>query len=870
MIYSGCKKRGILYIASLILASTVFNAVAVAQSRTENSSQAAASSYQFDLDSGSLRRLVSQISTISGWRIFYTDDVSSDVRTAPVSGRYSVNEALGIALRQTGLAFRVTGERSILVVNQHSADRAVAPDEGGTVLDTILISGGQNAASGSGFQGTPDWVYQAPSAVSVISRQAILNAGARNARDLLDNVGGVYANRSEGQNPGININIRGLQDQGRVVTMIDGARQDFQRNGHGSAQKAYVDTAFIRAIDIEKGGVSGVGGAGSLGGSVNFRTIQADDLIKAGKNWGAEFNARTGTNEFQFDGSAAAAVRLSDSFSILGGISHKKIGEYKVGKNGEITLVDTSHEGGAIVSTGQKSVTGLLKAEAEFNDDLKGSLSWMRYDTDFMQGAYNAARVLDQDVENVINNTVVADLAWSPDNELIDVKTKVWFNNTKNKETRGATPITPFDVPVHYGIESYGLSVENTSRFDTASGTVAVNYGVEAFRDSGKTEVLTATEFDNGLGASESYTGMTPTGKRDVTSAFVNATLEHDAWLIASAGLRYDHYKLNGHADIYGNARRDITVIQLPDRCPVPTMPTLCFPGGTETVYGPWERDSARVDVDRSQGAFLPSVMVAVKPVDWFQPFAKYSRNFRPPSIMEAFIRGGHPGASVSANAPNPSLEAETGNNFELGANIIHDGIFAADDRLRVKAVGFYKQIDNYISIGWIRRPEIDRQYSSFVNLDGETKIKGVELEASYDAGKYYVGSSFTWLHTDFSDSYTFNGQSYPAEPGVLFVPPKFKMTIDAGLRMVDEKLILGGRVTHVGGTSPAIGLLTASYVTSDYTIVDLYGSYDFNEITKLKFAVDNVADVAYVPALGINSLPAPGRTFTASLSLKF
>jgi hemoglobin/transferrin/lactoferrin receptor protein len=58
--------------------------------------------------------------------------------------------------------------------------------------------------------------------------------------------------------------------------------------------------------------------------------------------------------------------------------------------------------------------------------------------------------------------------------------------------------------------------------------------------------------------------------------------------------------------------------------------------------------------------------------------------------------------------------------------------------------------------------------------------------------------------------------------------------------------------------------------VTKDYAVFDLYGSYQFNDNLTLRAAINNVTDLAYVPALGTTSLPAPGRTATVSLNLKF
>ncbi len=45
-----------------------------------------------------------------------------------------------------------------------------------------------------------------------------------------------------------------------------------------------------------------------------------------------------------------------------------------------------------------------------------------------------------------------------------------------------------------------------------------------------------------------------------MTSAFLNATLEHDDWLEVGAGLRYDRYRLKGFTEVGGRKPRYIVV----------------------------------------------------------------------------------------------------------------------------------------------------------------------------------------------------------------------------------------------------------------------------------------------------------------------
>jgi hemoglobin/transferrin/lactoferrin receptor protein len=782
-----------------------------------------------------------------------------------VSGRMSSRAALSRLLSGSGLVWRSGGPRTIIVYDPGAAAGTADVSTGDSItLDRIVIAGQD---TGSGFQGTPDWVYTEPASVSVVSREAIEQVPVRNTRDLLDSVAGVYVNRSEGQNPGLVVNVRGLQDQNRVVTMIDGARQNFQRSGHGASQRAYVDTTFVREIDVEKAATTGVGGAGALGGTVNFRTIEAGDIIEPGRTWGVEASAGGGTNAFEFEGSVTAAARVSESFSLVGGISHKKTGAYDVGKNGSIKLpTGTTYANDELIFTGQEVLTTFIKAEADLSDSLRFTLSWMRNATKSSQGGYQSGRI-DEDTEDITNNTIVANLAWNPESDLVDLKANVWYNHLANDETRGYVLDPSVLFPVDYKMATVGGSLENTSRFDVAFGALSLNYGVEMFHDDGTTRadgdyLASVYSGTDGTDLSIGFSGTNPNGRRTMVSGFANVTLEHDDWLTLSGGLRYDHSRLWGSTTIYG----DRTRVRVP-----------CQPGDTDftcIIFGYKEINvysGADVSVDRTDSALLPNAMVSVQPFDWLQAFARFSQTYRAPSVMEALIAGGHPPPALPINnAPNPDLKPERGNTYEIGANISRDGLFSEQDGIRLKAVAFYREIEDYISMGTVSRPEFSKEYDSYVNVNGTTRMSGVEIEAGYDAGLYYLGGAFTWLHTDFGDSYTYGGVTKPVEPSVIFVPPEFKVTLDAGVRLLERRLTLGGRMNHVGGTSPNVGVLTSSYQTSDYTLFDLYGSLKFNDHAKLRFGVNNLTDVAYVPALGTDSLPAPGRTISASFNVKF
>ena len=823
----------------------------------------AAAPRNFNIPAQPLGRALNTFGRQSGLQVTLSAATSRGVTSNAVNGSFTPEQALSLMLRNTGITFRVTADRTA-VIGATSSPAASSSVPGAIQLDTLEVSGGRNAISGAGYQGTPDWVYETPAAVSVISREAIQNSPTRNARDLFDNVAGVYANRAEAQRPGISVNIRGLQDQDRIAMMIDGARQNFQRNGHGATQQTFVDTAFVRAVEIEKSSTSGVGSLGSLGGLVNFRTIIADDLVKPGQQWGSEINAATGTNGFRFDGSAASAVRLSDSFSILGGVSHKNIGPYEVGKNGDLNL-STTYNGRTMLFSGQEVLSSILKAEAKITDDTKLTLGWVRNESDFSTGYYDrvlGGGALRETTQNVINNTFTSAFDWKPDGNLIDLKTRFYYNHTANEDNG----VVINGISRNYTMATLGGSVENTSRFDTGLGALSFNYGAEAFSDNGKTRMPSFVV--NGIDQTDSLNGGMPGGKRDVAGGFANAKLEHDDWLTIQGGVRYDWYHINGSTTIYGNER----IIQHPGVC------SRYFADGvTCRIWRtrPWSEVLPplpyNVNVDRSEAALLPTFTVAVKPYDWLQPFVKYSKSFRPPTIMESFLNSGHANQS-NEFAPNPYLKPERGDTYELGANISANRIFTDRDSVRFKVVGFYREIEDYIALGRAQNLEAGRLFSSFVNLNGITRMRGAEIEASYDARSWYLGGTLTLNKTDWAETYTLNGANeyLGSNISVLFVQPEMRVTIDGGVRLFDEKLTIGGRMNRVGETAPTIGSLQNNYKLDGYAIYDLYGSYAFNDSTKLRFAVNNLTDKAYVSALGADYYAMPGRTATVSLNFKF
>ena len=283
--------------------------------------------------------------------------------------------------------------------------------QGTTTLDTIEVVTPRVVASDEpqkGFQGTPDWVYETPGPVSVITRQQIEQRAPRNSSDLFQDMAGVYTT-TDRQNPGMTVNIRGLQEQGRVNVMIDGARQNFQQAGHNAVSSVYFDPELIGGVVVEKGPTSTVGGAGVIGGVVSLRTLEADDILLPGKTFGTRSRITVGTNEFRYTASEAVAAK-NEQVEFVAAVARKETGAYQPGQNGTLQYVGP---GQPVIFTGQDNLSGLTKLTWRPTPDQMIKLGYVALNNNFSTGQGEFI-----DTNQLFTQSATADYSWKPANRL--------------------------------------------------------------------------------------------------------------------------------------------------------------------------------------------------------------------------------------------------------------------------------------------------------------------------------------------------------------------------------------------------------------------------------------------------------------------
>ncbi|NGN39493.1 TonB-dependent receptor [Mesorhizobium sp. CGMCC 1.15528] len=650
-----------------------------------------------------------------------------------------------------------------------------------TQLERVVITSGRAGAGDS--TGEPEDV---PASVGKVDKKTLEKLGRENLDDVLRSVPGTFT-RENPQQPGIAVNIRGFEGSGRVNSMIDGVRQSFRFTGHEAGGFTYVDPNFLTEIDVERGAVSTAGGGG-LAGSVNFRTIGVEDIVRDGQEYGLLGRASWGSNGVGFSEMLAGGVKR-DAVGLAAAISKRDSNDFKNG------------DGETVPYTGQDLVSGLLKADFGFGEDHRLSLGSIFYQNDFTANSYE---------QQVKNRTATANYRYDPTgNDLIHLKVNGYYNDIQMEYLKSTSPFAT-SVGRKINDRGVGFDVSNTSLMDFGEIAVKSENGVEYFTDK-------VTSINGGVNPANAHSR---TG-----AVFSENTFTYGMFELVGA-LRYDFYNLDGTADAGPRA------------------------GGAYTV-------------DQSKGALNPKVTLAVKPLDWFQPYVTYSQSMRAPTVQETMVGGDHPGGTSASFLPNPDLKPESQKGWEVGVNVKRDGLFTADDSLRVKASYYNMKVEDFIAA------RFNPQFFMFeyVNVPGEARQSGIELAATYDLGLAFGGIAYT--HTD-----TKLPSQQPGLGALSYLPDDI-IALTLGGRFLEQKLEVGTRVNYVSNGVTNVGnandptFTPINVKTPSYTTVDLFTNYKVNENVDVAFKVTNLFDKQYTPALStIGS--GQGRTFHVSTQFQF
>jgi len=726
--------------------------------------------------------------------------------------------------RRSALALLV----SVSLVALMSASRA----QDSLVLDPITVLASK----------TPEKASDALAPVTVIGKDKIDVVQPKRTSDLFYLVPGLWT-QDRGDDPATTINIRGLQDFGRVATIVDGARQNYQRSGHGAQGSFFLDPELIGSVDVVRGPTANIYGSGAIGGVAAFQTKDINDVLRPGEKWGMDVGGGIGSNRLQGYTSAFGGVRVNPNLDVFGGAVYRSSQNYKDGQGTEIG------------NTGANVSSGLLKLTARPADGHEVKLGGLFQNDLYETGQLNrgptvtaAQRALNQGSSAYDSRTqnYQGTLRWKysrPEDRLFDFDLGLYASRTATDQwksyhysTSGAAYCGAGNTgnnisgcvgdPRSYQIDTVGFDFNNTSRVAVGGWENAFTFGIDGFQD----EVASADSRGNS-------NITTPGGKRAVTGGFLQWKANYSSWLEVVSAARYDNYRLESPA------------------------------------------------VTTSGDRVSPKITVGVTPVRGIQPYVSYAEGYRAPSVTETLIAGAHATGGGPAFftcpdgttglfcfLPNPNLRPEVGKNKEVGVNFKFDSVFNKGDAFRAKLNAFQNDVDDYIDL--VPSAPVPTgfgsfsQYYQYQNIPS-ARIRGLELEASYDAGGWFMGVNGTLQ----------KGENTQTGVGLASIQPA-RLTTTGGVRLLDRKLTLSAQWSAVGANND----IPAGYIPStSYNLVNLYATYQPTKDVTVNLGIDNVFNEYYrpyaVPGSSTDGTtqndilwtsPGPGITYKAAVKVHF
>lgn len=689
-----------------------------------------------------------------------------------------------------------------------------------TVLDAITIIATK----------TEELAINALAPVSVVRADQIeLIQPKRISEIFIATPGVTFQDRAD--EPAGAINIRGLQDFGRVAVLIDGARQNAQRTGHFANGFFYLDKEMIAGVDVVRGPTANIYGTGAIGGVVAFRTKEASDILAPNQRWAVETNIVAGSNTGSGQISAFAAARQQNADFIIG-ISHRDQSNYKDGNKF------------LIANSWQQVTSGLIKTNLMPADGHKITLGGLFYFSEYNFGQpprppAGGTSIYATDTQNMTVNA-----RWryeKPEDRLFNIDANVYWNRTDTNQLKIAHTTTTNSAYCggiapgnnitgcvgdnrNFLLDTIGFDINNTSRFEFAGWQNAITIGGDFFTDS------VETTDPRGTGDL-----TTPGGRRSVFGAFVQWKADYSNLLQVIAAGRYDAYHFNA---------------------------------------GGFENDQSR---------FSPKFTIGLWPNSQITPYVSYAEGYRSPTLTETLVVGAHPtgggpGAFVCPDGnpgffcfqQNFNLRPEVGKNKEIGVNFKFDNVYRPGDAFRAKLNVFRNDISDFIELTGTGGFNVIYQTFNFYQYQNisDARIQGVEFESTYDTGDWFAG--LAGQHQ--------RGKNTATNIGLANIQPD-KIVSTFGVRLLDRRLTAMVRWAAVAAQTD----LPANFTpTESYNLVNLYIGYKLSEMATLSFSVDNLLNEFYHQYPVVRTTPtdnqndslwasaAPGITFKGALKVRF
>ena len=222
--------------------------------------------YVFDLPAQSLSATLNSVAQSAHTKLIYADATVKGLSAAPVKGRYTAQQALAIALGNSGLDYKVVDKTLITVTGKPAPTSE-------TTLKPITVTGTRETANdpeaynvthAATATKTDTPIMETPYSVTVVPQQLLKDKQATRIEDALTSVAGVQSSWTNGGQSDVFM-LRGFQN---TNTYRDGFLQPSALGG-GTTKR---EVANLEQIEVLKGAGSILYGRSEPGGVINLVT----------------------------------------------------------------------------------------------------------------------------------------------------------------------------------------------------------------------------------------------------------------------------------------------------------------------------------------------------------------------------------------------------------------------------------------------------------------------------------------------------------------------------------------------------------------------------------------------------------------------
>lgn len=675
--------------------------------------------YSVNIPAGSLGNSLSRFAAQTGTALSFDPNLTNGLTAPSLNGSFTARQ--GLVQLLTGCHLRLSqrddGSYTLVKMAKNMTNHGVIE------LDPLTVAGNR------GYTGNEPLRFDS----TTIKGKDIEKFGVIHPVDIFKITPGVLSGeaRSSGS---LDVNIRGLQGQGRVLTTVDGASNQtaLYRGYQGVSNRSFIDPDFIGRVDISKG-PTGKGGMGAIGGVVEIKTIEASDILLEGQKVGLRLkgsllNNHSNPDDYQrndwpspaktsfFDarnrtGSIVFAV-AEPSYELLFGAAQRKRGNYHSGKHGpgakergmpgylcesdpqDCHIPQFSEQmagyslyamGDAVPNTSEDSQSLLGKGKIRFGDGHEISAIVSHYQNLYgesyvadMASPSQTFMILDQGPLTRLNmNRHSLNYKWEPaSNPWINLDISVWQTRVNDRPRTSNNTLGDKKF-----MRTIGMNLNNTSLFELSNQDIELNYGASFIRER------------TGPSEGKWQYAVNREGQRREDHLFLNGNYSPIARLTLMGGWDYKSYRVEDYSPAHsGNSW-------------LPQLTSGKVNNKRDHAHGYWV--GAKFELNHATALH-----------------AKYAYAPRFPSMVEG-IRG-------YLMSVDDHIKPEISKNIEVGLTSRFPNVIAQNDSFDIKMSYFDNRVKDYINRSWM-----DDYWSMYISNIKAAKFAGLELASVYHSDHF-------------------------------------------------------------------------------------------------------------------------------------